>query len=91
MARLFRRNGYVRWQKGERLAKEGYLGYKKGDEVRLTATSDLELLRIRVLLKLAGFKPSRPFVKGGQFRQPIYGRQAVRRFLALIGKDASPP
>ena len=59
-----------------------YLRYKKGDEVRLTAQS--ALARIRRLLELAGFTPGQPFLKARQYRQPVYGREAVRRFLGLV-------
>lgn len=81
---FFRRNGYIRRQNPQRLATAEYRTYKKGDEVRLVAESYAELRTIRRLLKLAGFKPGRPFRKGNQWRQPVYGRQAVAEFLALI-------
>ena len=84
LGRLFRRNGYVRRQSPKRLARDGYLGYKKGDEVRLTAQDQQELEAIRELLRRAGFRPGRPFAKGQQYRLPIYGREAVRRFLHLV-------
>ncbi len=86
LAAFFQRNGYVRWQNTERLETEGWWGYKKGDEVRLVAESKRELALIRRLLRQAGFKPGRPFAKGQQFRQPLYGRQAVSRFLELIAQ-----
>ncbi len=84
LGRFFRRNGYVRRQNPKRLKRDGYMGYKKGDEVRLTAQDEQELQTIRELLTRAGFCPGRPFVKGRQFRQPIYGREAVRQFLRLV-------
>jgi len=84
LARYFHRNGYVRRQNARRLSREGYLRYRKGDEVRLTAKSAKELARIRWLLELAGFRPGQPFVKARQYRQPVYGREAVRRFLGLM-------
>jgi hypothetical protein len=84
LGRYFRRNGYVRRQNPRRLAQEGYLGYKKGDEVRLTAQDEQELHGIQELLMRAGFRPGRPFLKGRQYRLPIYGREAVRRFLQLV-------
>jgi hypothetical protein len=76
LARYFRRNGYVRWQNPKRLARDGYMGYKKGDEVRLTAQDEQELQYIHELLVQAGFRPGHPFVKGQQYRLPIYGREA---------------
>ncbi|MBI4583874.1 MAG: hypothetical protein HY717_07605 [Planctomycetes bacterium] len=84
LAEFFRRNGYVRWQNPKRLKAEGYIGYKKGDEVRLVAGSRAELAAIRRLLRRIGLKPARPFPKGGQYRQPIYGREAVAFFLKMV-------
>lgn len=83
---LFRRNGYARWQDARRVEEDGSQRYKKGDEVRLVANAPEELTMIRRLLREAGFRPGRPFVKGLQHRQPIYGREAVRRFLELVGE-----
>jgi hypothetical protein len=84
---FFRRNGYVRRQNLVRLRVEGGQRYKKGDEVRLVAESEAELATIQQLLQQAGFKPGQPFPKGRQMRQPLYGRRAVARFLALVGAD----
>ena len=84
LRRYFRRNGYVRHQNSERLAREGYLGYKKGEEVRLMAQGEQELHGLQDLLLRAGFSPGRPFVKGRQYCLPIYGREPVRRFLQLV-------
>lgn len=80
---LFGRNGYIFWQDPDRLESEGR-AYKKGDEVRMAAATKTELAEIRRLLKLAGFKIGRPFTKGKQFRQPIYGREQVARFAKLV-------
>jgi len=82
---FFDRNGYIRWQAPSRL-DEGRQRYKKGDELRLVANSAAELKVIRGLLRSAGFHPGRPFVKGRQYRQPLYSREAVSRFLGLIGR-----
>lgn len=84
LAAYFSRNGYVRWQDRTKLSREGYMGYKKGSEVRLTAASRKELAHVRRLLKQAGFAPGRPFVKGRQYRPPIYGYDEVERFLTLV-------
>ncbi|MCI0595589.1 MAG: hypothetical protein L0Z48_03490 [candidate division Zixibacteria bacterium] len=88
LAVFFHRNGYVRRQNAKRLAAEGHMRYKKGDEVRLATNSIAELKTIRRLLRQAGFKPGKPFTKARQWRQPVYGREAVARFLALVGKGA---
>src|SRR5215471_7561379 len=83
LARFFKRGGCVRFQNEERL-REGSQSYKKGDEVRIMADSLKDLHSIRALLMEAGFVPPRPFLKGRRFCQPIYGREAVTRFLLLI-------
>ena len=87
LAELFHRNGYLRRLDAVRRVEEGQL-YKKGAEVRLVAESRAELAEIRRLLKKAGFKAARPFAKARQWRQPVYGVDAVARFLTLVG---SPP
>jgi hypothetical protein len=84
LAVYFHRNGYVRTQDAVRVADDGFAKYKKGDEVRVVADSERELREIRRLLRAAGFRPGRPFAKGLQFRQPIYGREAVARFLEMM-------
>lgn len=88
LAKIFQRNGYVRMQDPQRIADEGWGQYKKGEEVRLAASSAHELEQIRRLLRQAGFKPGCPFVKGKQYRQPIYGREAVARFLEMVAAEA---
>jgi hypothetical protein len=84
LAYYFERNGYIRRQNQDRLANESSRQYKKGEEVRLVANTVEELEELRRLLREAGFKPGRPFKKARQYRQPIYGRPAVARFLALV-------
>lgn len=83
---LFRKNGYVRWPNRDRRAAEKDK-YKKGYEVRLVATSPTELQFIRRLLAAAGFDLANPFPKARQWRQPVYGKEAVSRFLAMVGWD----
>jgi hypothetical protein len=85
LSAYFHRNGYVRRIDAVRRVSKGKL-YKKGAEVRLVAESVAELREIRRLLKDAGFKRARPFAKGRQWRQPVYGVAEVARFLALVGK-----
>jgi hypothetical protein len=83
LAQYFSCKGYVRRQNARRLSRDGYRHYKKGDEVRLVAGSLRELADIRDLLHRAGFRLGRPVSKGRQYCQPVYGREAVRRFLDL--------
>jgi hypothetical protein len=84
---LYERNGFVRHQNPERIASEGWRRYKKGLEVRLTVDSEAGLATVRRLLCEAGFTPGRPYRHGThRFRQPLYGRHQVVRFLELIGE-----
>ena len=84
LAAYFHRNGYLRLPNRDR-RQAASRSYKKGYEVRLVANSETELATIRHLLRAVGFEPGRAFVHASQWRQPIYGRQAVARFLVLIG------
>ena len=86
LASFFRRNGYIRRLDAVRRRTQGHL-YKKGAEIRLVAESELELRLIQRLLVQAGFRVAHPFVKGGQWRQPLYGVSDVSRFLELIGES----
>lgn len=88
LAKRFRLNGYVR-RPDPKLRAEAPDTYKKGYEVRLVADSQVELREVRRLLRAAGFEPGRPFAKANQWRQPLYGRQAVTRFLQLVGQEPS--
>ena len=88
---FFDRNGYVRLKNMERYRIEGFARYKKGDEIRLVANSTEELIVIRSLLKEAGFTMGRPFAKDNQFRQPVYGRNQVARFLAAVEENREKP
>ena len=89
LSAFFHRNGYVRRVDPVRKKVKGRL-YKKGAEVRLVAESRAELAMIRRLLKQAGFKRARPFAKGRQWRQPVYGVADVARFLSLVGERKGP-
>jgi len=89
LSALFERNGYARQQNSDRVSKEGFEKYKKGDEIRLTAKSKQELSQIRSLLQQAGFKPGKPFIKGRQYRLPIYGRGEVERFQKMVKEHPS--
>ena len=84
LAEFFHRNGYVRQVNLERRAEVSAKVYKKGDEIRLVANSADELEVIQQLLLAAGFKFGKPFQKDRQFRQPIYGRTEVARFLNMV-------
>jgi hypothetical protein len=81
---LFRSNGYIRGQNPNK-RDLGRRKYHKGYEVRFIAHSAAELKRIRRLLRSAGFAVGRPFKKGNQWRQPLYGADRVERLLTLVG------
>ena len=84
---LFRRNGCVRRHDATRYARQGYMKYKKGEEIRLVANGDAERVRIQRLLKRAGFKAGRPFRKSAKRAQiciPIYGREQVAGFMKMV-------
>ncbi|MCC7291952.1 MAG: hypothetical protein IT449_07825 [Phycisphaerales bacterium] len=89
LAKRFRLNGYVRRPNAE-LRAEAPDHYKKGYEIRLVADSQVELREVRRLLRAAGFEPGRPFAKSNQWRQPVYGRAAVMRFLRIVGAKSPP-
>ena len=86
LAAFFNRNGYM-WLPNYDRREEEPRTYKKGYEVRLVANSLAELQTIRRLLAEAGFSLARPFAHIAQWRQPLYGRKAVVRFLTLIGRS----
>ena len=86
LAAFFRRNGYVRPPARKRKPGHERGLFRRGYEFRLTAGSPSELRLICALLRRAGFKPGRPFVKDRQFRQPVYGREELERFLLLIAE-----
>ncbi|WP_285737450.1 hypothetical protein [Kitasatospora phosalacinea] len=80
--RLGRLPGYVRQPDPARRGGEDGRTYKKGWEVRFTARSEAEITEIRELVTAAGFAPARPFFKGHQLIQPVYGIAAVQAYLA---------
>ncbi|MEW1909721.1 hypothetical protein AB0442_14855 [Kitasatospora sp. NPDC085895] len=80
--RLGRLPGYVRRPDlARRNSADGHT-YKKGWEVRFTARTEAEITEIRDLVIAAGFAPARPFFKGHQLIQPVYGIAAVQAYLA---------
>ncbi|MCH8558992.1 MAG: hypothetical protein LAT84_14310 [Balneolia bacterium] len=85
---FYNRNGYVRRQKKERLENESAMSYKKGEEIRLIANTKSELRTIQSLLRKAGFKYGKPYDRGRRYCQPVYGKQAVARFLQMVESEA---
>ena len=90
LAGYFERNGYVRRKNAERAETDGHQRYKKGYEVRLIAWDEDEREVIERLLLEAGFKAGQPYAKARQWAVPIYGKEAVDRFLALVENPGVP-
>ena len=82
LLRLGRLPGYVRQPDLARRGGEQGHTYKKGWEVRFTARTEEEIAEIRDLVIAAGFAPARPFFKGHQLIQPVYGMAVVQAYLA---------
>ena len=82
LLRLGRLPGYVRQPDLARRTGEQGHTYKKGWEVRFTARTEEEIAEIRDLVVAAGFAPARPFFKGHQLIQPVYGMAVVQAYLA---------
>jgi len=80
---FFKWKGHVRWPNPKRRRQDGQK-YKKGYEIRLVVKTREELRQMRQQLRRAGFKLGKPFKKAKQIVQPIYGKQAVERFLSWI-------
>lgn len=91
LAACFQRNGYVKWRDSVSEAGSGG-GMRHGIELRLGANSSAELEEVRELLRTAGFSPSSPFRKGTGYRQPLYGRNALRfvELLRIRGQEVRP-
>lgn len=83
LATHFAERGYIRYPNPVRLS-EGSQIYRKGSEVRLVVDTREELDEVREALRLVGFRPARPFLKGSSHVQPVYGASAVEWFLDVI-------
>jgi hypothetical protein len=80
---FFHRNGYFRVVNPRRRKQKGQ-NYKKGYEIRFVARNREELREIRLLLKKAKFKRGKPFLKGLQFVQPVYGKKFYEQFRKFV-------
>ena len=80
---FFHRNGCFRVPNDNRRRNEGQ-NYKKGYEIRFVAKDKEELLKILTLLSRAGFKSGKPFSKGSQFVQPVYGKNFYEKFRSFV-------
>ncbi len=85
LARYYLRNGVLRVPNPKRRrTKPQKRKYHKGYEIRLAAFDYQELVEIRRALRAAEFTHGQPFDKGGRRVVPMYGKEQVARFLALV-------
>jgi hypothetical protein len=77
---------YFRFPDKKRRRSEGQ-AYKHGYEVRLVAKDKIELKKLQSLLKNSGFNIGKPFTKGSQFVQPVYGKYQVEKLKTILKKS----
>lgn len=81
---LYQRNGYVRQPNSARF-DEGQ-GYKKGWEIRWVAKDETEAAHISKLLSVAGFKHGKTYLKNKLIVLPVYGYEAMEKFISFLSK-----
>lgn len=87
----FRKNGYVRAPKSDRLT-EAHGAYKKGWEVRFPVRSTSEAEALRDSLREAGLEAGKEFAKTKtRWIVPVYGRKQVQRLLDWAQEPNLPP
>ncbi len=74
---------YFRFPDKKRRNIEGQ-SYKQGYEVRLVVKNKAELKKIKSLLKDLGFDIGKPYAKGTQFVQPVYGKYQVEKLKIIL-------
>lgn len=74
---------YFRLPDKTRRKKEGQ-AYKHGYEIRLVVKGKIELKKIQSLLKDLGFNIGKPFGKGLQIVQPVYGKYQVEKLKTIL-------
>jgi hypothetical protein len=77
---------YFRFPDKKQRKNEGQ-AYKQGYEVRLVAKDKIELKKLQSLLKDLGFDIGKPFSKGSQFVQPVYGKYQVEKLKTILKKS----
>jgi hypothetical protein len=83
---IFLRNGNLRIKDSSRVEESRTQKYKKGFEVRLLAKDEVELERIQSAISSLDLYVAKPFLKGNQIVQPIYGEEITRKFEKLKPK-----
>lgn len=86
---FYQRNGYLRRPNVDRRKKESR-SYKMGYEIRLVANTKRELTELRRAIRQAGLKPGKAFAKVNRWVQPIYGLDALDRFVAWLDESNVP-
>jgi len=81
LVQYFERNGCLRRPNPDRRKTETR-SYKMGYEIRFVAHTKRELAELRRAIRGAGLKPGKPFAKVNRWVQPVYGRDAMERFVA---------
>lgn len=83
LVKLINGRFYFRLPDKKRRKIEGQ-AYKHGYEVRLVAKDKIELKQIQSLLKDLGFDIGKPFTKGSQLVQPVYGKYQVEKLKTIL-------
>jgi len=74
---------YFRFPDNKRRKLEGQ-AYKHGYEVRLVVKDKIELKRIQSILQNLGFDFGKPYTKGLQIIQPVYGKYQVEKLKTIL-------
>jgi hypothetical protein len=80
---VFRKNGYARFRTS--ITGTNSLAPARRDTRHVVAATRTVLRDTQRLPRAAGFNPGRPFAKGAGWRQLIYWRKEVARFLDPVG------
>jgi hypothetical protein len=80
LADYLRANSYARVPNASR-REEGYEAYKKGYELRIVVKSQMDLKKVKSLLRDVGITPGKAFRKAQQWVLPVYGKDAVSTLL----------
>jgi len=83
LARWFDEHGWAQTPPDPALRKDFQETYKRGYEIRLSASPD-ELAQLHRLLARAGYTPGKHFPKRRRLVVPLYGKEQVHRFLERI-------
>jgi len=74
---------YFRLPDTKRRKLEGQ-AYKHGYEVRLVVNNKIELKKMQSILKNLGFDFGKPYAKGLQIIQPVYGKYQIENLRSIL-------